>query len=133
MFLTLEDLAPNALIELVENDISRTISYSTVLQYGLCVVEELKRRNIDGSLLMYRDNIRQFEEEWKEIFDFFEMNDVGYIRLKEGINTNYLRKHFRIQQSPDVLIAMTNKNSKQVLGIHTEVKKILQKKYNRQI
>ena len=31
MYLTSEDLVPNALIELVENDISRIVSYPTIL------------------------------------------------------------------------------------------------------
>lgn len=41
MYLTLEDLVPNTLIELIENDVSRTVSYPTILQYGDIVVKEL--------------------------------------------------------------------------------------------
>ena len=71
MFLTLEDLVPNALIELVENDVSRTVSYPTVPQYGNVVVKELEKRNIEVILLIYRDKTIQFEDDYKEIFKFF--------------------------------------------------------------
>jgi len=39
MYLTLEDLVPNALIELVENDVNRFVSYPTILKYGDVVVK----------------------------------------------------------------------------------------------
>lgn len=120
MYLTLEDLVPNALIELVENGISRTVSYPMVLEYGNSVIEELGKVGIDAILLIYRDKTFQFEEENKEIFCFYEIDGVGYIKLKEHIGTKYLRKHFRTRQSLEVLIAM-NKSIK-VLGIETKIK-----------
>ena len=120
MYLTLEDLVPNALIELVENDISRMISYPTVLEYGNSVMEELGKVGVNAILLIYRDKTIQFEEEHREIFDFFEIDDIGYVKLKEYIDTKYLRKHFRTRQSLEVLIAMNK--SKKVLGIETKVK-----------
>ena len=43
MYLTLEDLVPNALIELVENDVNRSVSYPTILKYGDVVVKELEK------------------------------------------------------------------------------------------
>lgn len=57
MYLTLEDLVPNALIELIENDISRTVSYPNILQYGNAVVKELEKRNINAILQKYKCNI----------------------------------------------------------------------------
>jgi hypothetical protein len=43
--LTLEDLVPNALIELIENNVSRSVSYPTILEYGNVVVNELKKQH----------------------------------------------------------------------------------------
>ena len=125
MYLTLEDLAPNALIELVENDVNRSVSYPTILKYGDVVVKELEKRNINAILLIYRYKTLQFEDDYKEIFNFFEIDNVGYVQLKDNINTQYLRKYFRIRQSLDTLIALTSDSSKQALGINTTEKKLI--------
>ena len=65
MYLILEDLVPNALIELVENDISRIVSYPTVLEYGNRITEELGKVGINAILLIHRDKTLQFEKEYK--------------------------------------------------------------------
>lgn len=123
MFLTLEDLVPNALIELIENNVSRSVSYLTILKYGNVVIKELEKRDIEAILLIYRDNTLQFEDEYKEIFDFFEIDNIEYVKLKDGISTNYLRGYFRTRQSLDTLIALASDNSKQALGINIEKRK----------
>jgi len=133
MYLTLEDLVPNALIELIENDVSRTVSYPTILQYGDIVVKELEKRNIDAILLIYRDKTLQFEDNYKEIFNFFEIDNIGYVQLNDNISTQYLRKYFRIRQSLDTLIALTSDSSKQALGINTIEKKLIRQKSNRKV
>ena len=120
MYLTLEDLVPNALIQLVENDVNRSVSYPTILKYGDVVVKELEKRNINAILLIYRDKTLQFEDDYKQIFNFFEIDNIGYVQLKDNISTQYLRKYFRIRQSLDTLIALTSDSSKQALGINTK-------------
>lgn len=117
--LTLEDLVPNALIELIENNVSRSVSYPTILEYGNVVVNELKKQNIDCILQIHRGTTSQFEDDYKEIFDFFEINNVRYVKAKDNISSKYLRKHFRIHQSIDTLTALINDTSKQALGINT--------------
>lgn len=119
MYLTLEDLVPNALIELIENNVSRSVSYPTILQYGSVVVRELKKRNKEGILHIHRDDTTQFEEDYKEVFDFFEIGNIRYVKVKDNISSNYLRKRFRIHQSIDTLTALISDNSKQTLGIIT--------------
>ena len=133
MYLSLEDLVPNALIELVENDVSRVVSYPTILKYGDVVVKELEKRNINAILLIYRDKTLQFEDDYKEIFNFFEIDNIGYVQLKDNISTQYLRKYFRIRQSLDTLIALTSDSSKQALGINTTEKKLIRQKLNRKV
>ena len=133
MYLTLEDLVPNALIELVENDVNRAVSYPTILKYGDVVVKELEKRNINAILLIYRDKNLQFEDDYKEIFNFFEIDNTGYVQLKDNISTQYLRKYFRISQSLDTLIALTSDSSKQALGINTTEKKLIRQKLNRKV
>ena len=133
MYLLLEDLVPNALIELVENNVSRTVSYPTILEYGSVVVKELEKRNIDAILLIYRDKTLQFEDDYKEIFNFFEIDNIGYVQLNDNISTQYLRKYFRIRQSLDTLIALTSDSSKQALGINTTEKKLIRQKLNRKV
>ena len=133
MYLTLEDLVPNALIELVENDVNRSVSYPTILKYGDVVVKELENRNINAILLIYRDKTLQFQDDYKEFFNFYEIDNIGYVQLKDNINTKYLRQYFRIRQSLDTLIALTSDSSKQVLGINTIEKKLMRQKSNRKV
>ena len=128
MYLTLEDLVPNALIELIENNISRCVSYPTILEYGNIVIKNLEERNIKAILLIYRDKTLQFEDDHKEIFDFLEIDNIRYIKLKDNINSTYLRKYFRTRQSLDILIALTRDNSKQALGINIEDKQKIRQK-----
>ena len=59
------------------------------------VVKELEKRNIEAILLIYRDKTMQFEDDYKEIFIFFEIDNIGYVKLKDNISTTYLRKYFR--------------------------------------
>ena len=118
--LTLEDLIPNALIELIENNNSRSVSYPAILQYGNVVVDELKKQNIDCILQIHKDTTSQFEDDYKDIFDFFEIANVRYVKTKANINSSYLRKQFRTQQSIDVLVALTSDTSKQALGINQQ-------------
>ena len=120
MYLTIEDLVSNALIELVENDVSRIVSYPTILEYGNSIVEELGKVGINAVLLLHRDKTVQFEEEYKELFDFFEIEGIRYVKLKENIDTKNLRKHFRVPLPLQVLIALTM--SRKVLGIDAKVK-----------
>lgn len=133
MYLTLEDLVPTALIQLVENDVNRSVSYPIILKYGDVVVKELEKRNINAILLIYRDKTLQFEDDYKEIFNFFEIDNIGYVQLKDNISTQYLRKYFRIRQSLDTLIALTSDSSKQALGINTTEKKRIRQKLNRKV
>lgn len=120
MFLTLEleDLVPNALIELTENNVSRTVSYQAIDEYGKAAAQELNEMNIRAIILMHRDKTLQFEDDYKGIFDFFDINNMRYVKLKDNISTNYLRKHFRVRQSLDALTALTSDNSRQALGIN---------------
>ena len=131
MYLSLEDLVPNALIELVENNVGRVVSYSTILQYGYAVIGELEKRNVNAILLIYRDKTMQFEDDYKDVFDFFEIDDIEYVKLKDNISTQYLRKYFRTRQSVDTLIALTSDDSKQALGINIEEKKLIRQKLKR--
>lgn len=50
--LELEDLVPNALIEMVENNVGRIISYQKVFQYGNAIAQELKKKNIEASIFI---------------------------------------------------------------------------------
>ena len=72
MYLILEDLVSNVIIELAENNINRAVSYPVILEYGNAVIKELEKRNIEAILLIYRDKTLQFEDDYKEIFNFLK-------------------------------------------------------------
>ena len=72
VYLILEDLVSNVIIELAENNINRAVSYPVILEYGNAVIKELEKRNIEAILLIYRDKTLQFEDDYKEIFNFLK-------------------------------------------------------------
>lgn len=117
MFLYLEDIVPNGLIELIESNTANEISYKQAMEYGYQVALELEKRGINTTLVFYKNKTIQFERDYKNIFDFYELDRATIVKLKPNKNVNDLRDNFREYQTLDNIIAMTSQESRKVLGI----------------
>ncbi len=117
MFLYLEDIVPNGLIELIESNTANEISYKQAMEYGYQVALELEKRGINTTLVFYKNKTIQFERDYKNIFDFYELDCATIVKLKPNKNVNDLRDNFRGYQTLDNVIAMTSQESRKVLGI----------------
>lgn len=117
MFLYLEDIVPNGLIELIESNTANEISYKQAMEYGYQVALELEKRGINTTLVFYKNKTIQFERDYKNIFDFYELDCATIVKLKPNKNVNDLRDNFRGYQTLDNVIAMTSQERRKVLGI----------------
>lgn len=115
MFIDLEDVVPNSLIEILENDIAKEVSFPILIQYGQQIVEELAKKGINATMLFYKEKNNKFKQIYKDVFDFYSKGDMLWVKCKPNITSKYLREHFRAYQNIDKLEAMVSTNSIKVI------------------
>ena len=104
-FIGVEDLVANALIELVEQTGSRTVTFSQLNKYGDAVIAKLKKDEMDVTLIFTRDSTDQFFYDCSDIFSINESESDIQITLNDHISTDYLRRRFRINLALNLLSA----------------------------
>jgi len=111
-FIGIEDLAGNALIELLQaNATKRRVTFKKLIKYGTNVSQFLNETGEEQVILLYRESdIVAMKENYA---DFFEVGNFGqedaYIELKEGIETIDLWMCFRSPFSIKTMLAFMNK------------------------
>ena len=90
MFIGIEDLVPNAFIELVERTGRRTISFSQLNKYGEVIVFKLKAEGVDAALLFNRDITAEFFDDYSDLFRILGTDTDCFISLSDNISTSYL-------------------------------------------
>ena len=109
-FIGIEDLAANALIELVEKTGSRMVLLSQLNKYGHAIIAKLKSEDTDVTLIFTKDNTERFFHDCSDIFTIKEQAGDTQIILNEGISTKYLRNRFRINIALKLLRAFVAKD-----------------------
>lgn len=113
-YIQIEDLAANALIELLESDKSiPSVSFRQLSEYGNVVVEKLRKERKEVYLLISRDTTNAFVSDYTDFFDIDEIS--GTITLKTNKTIEDLRNRFRSNISFDVLMAFISKEAVAVL------------------
>ena len=92
----IEDLAGNALIELVEKTGKRTVLFSQLNDYGNAIIAKLGSENIDASFVHTKEKVEQFFDTCSDVFLFEEIGNDIKVTLKNGVSTDALRERFRI-------------------------------------
>ncbi len=95
-FIGIEDLAANALIELVEKTGKRTVRFSQLNDYGNAIMATLRKDDMDVTLIFTKDTTEQFFHNCSDVFSIKELENDIEITLKDGISTDVLRNRFRI-------------------------------------
>lgn len=117
-FIGIEDLVANALIEQVDKNGDREVSFSKLSEYGASVVKTLNEQNKEAILLLSRDRTNSFIHNCTEYFSIrTDDEDEMYISLNDGIETDDLRRQFRANIAFNVLLAFINENSLKALGV----------------
>lgn len=115
-YIGIEDLATNAMIELLKKGGQRFITYNEIEMYGAEVVQILKESGKKAVLILSRKNTDALLRNYSEFFEEEEQNGRKGIKLKDDKKVEDLIQQFRSYLALDVLLAFMNKRSVQVLG-----------------
>ena len=110
-FIKMEYLVANALVELCERKNKRQISIDEIKAYGIKVEEMLINENIRTILLYSNQFPMEFIEDYSDFFTF----DGNFIMLKDEITPDHLRNYILSRVPIDILLAMLNENTLQVI------------------
>lgn len=118
VYIKIEDLAANALIELVERKQERDISLSQLWEYGMAIVSELNHDTGDEYVCIFsRDAVDSFVHDYTDFFDIKDKGDERYISKKRNVSLDDLKNAFRSYLSIDMLVAFVSVNSLRKIGI----------------
>lgn len=116
-YIGIEDLAANALIELMKKGGRRDISYQELEVYGANVVQWLSKKGEKAILILSRDNTNELFRNYSDFFEETELENGMGIKLKDGKELNDLIIRFRGYLALDVLLALVNDSVVQALGV----------------
>ena len=118
VYIGIEDLASNALIEIMsENESKRFVSYIELESYGNEVVNFLTAKGEKAVLILSRESTNAMFRNYSDIFKETVKSEQLGIELKEGITVEALIRKFRGYLSWDVLLAFVNKKTVSKLGV----------------
>lgn len=102
IFIKMEHLVANALVELFEEKNIRRISLEDIYNYGIKVEKELNSENTRAILLYSNIYTKQFLEDYSEWF----VREENYIALRPGKTAEDLREHILSYVSLPLLLAL---------------------------
>lgn len=118
VYIGIEDLAANALIELMsKNDNNRFVSYTELENYGAEVVKFLNAKGEKAVLILSRESTSDMFRNYSDIFEEVLRNEILGIELKTNITVNDLINKFRGYLAWDVLLAFINERTVAKLGV----------------
>lgn len=114
-YIGIEDLAANALIEIVEKTGKRYVNSVQLSNYGNVILTNLKKNNIDAKIIFNREATNCFFHDCADIFTVEENEDNIIISLNDNISTTYLRSRFRINIALQLIKAFVSQEAVNVL------------------
>lgn len=120
-FIGIESLAANALIELMEKNHTREVTFDTLVSYGMEIVRVLMKSGEDAVLLLSRQDQLDMIENYSEYFEVdFSDTYTGTFRLKDTVSAQdleNLKKHFRWTMTVRLFEAFLSPEALQKLGV----------------
>lgn len=117
IYIGIEDLVANAIIELVERSSRREVLFSEATRYGAEVVQILSEKNKRAVLILSRNSKNEFLHDYSNYFELFSNGEEEGIRLKENVTVQELWGKFRGYLPVDIMLAFMNERSVQKLGV----------------
>lgn len=117
IYIGIEDLAANALIELVERSEKREVLFRELDEYGAEVIKYLNDRQQQAVLVLSKERTNDFLYDYSDYFELFSRGMDEGIRLKEGIAVSQLWEKFRGYLSVSVMMAFMDNVSIKALGV----------------
>lgn len=115
-YIGIEDLAANAMIEMLKKGERRFLTYDEIEMYGAEVVQILKENGEKAVLILSRENTDALFRNYSDFFEEGEQDGKKGVKLKIGKEIDDLIQQFRGYLALDVLLAFMNQRSVQVLG-----------------
>lgn len=114
MRINIEDLAANALIELLERENRREVMFAGLSRYGQCVMQVLRVQDAEEDVvLVYARESKLLL--FSDYTDYFEPITEGAtcvgIRLREGVDSTMLWRRFRSRITVRLLKAFMDDNA----------------------
>jgi len=117
VYIGIEDLAANALIEILNYNNKKFVSFKELENYGSRVVTILSEKGEKAILILSRENTDALFRNYSNFFEEKNVEGICGIALKENITVEDLEDAFRGYLSLDVLIAFMDKTSVIQLGV----------------
>lgn len=118
VYIGIEDLAANALIEVMSKDESkRFVSYEELESYGAEVVNFLNTKGEKAVLILSRESTNAMFRNHSDIFEETVSDDQLGIQLKTNITIEELIIKFRGYLAWNVLLAFISKQTVSKLGV----------------
>lgn len=117
MYIGIEDLVANAIIELVEKSQRNEVLFSEINRYGATVVQILSEKGNKAILILSKERTSAFLNDYSDFFELYTNGTEEGIRLKENISVSQLWEKFRGYLSIDVMMAFTDARSIAALGV----------------
>lgn len=118
-YIGIEDLAANAMIEMLKKDGRRFLTYNEIEMYGAEVVQILRENGEKAVLILSRENTDALFRNYSEFFEEMEQNGKRGIKLTDDKEVEDLIQQFRGYLALDVLLAFMNQRSVNVLGAYS--------------
>ncbi len=116
-YIGIEDLAANAMIEMLKKGGQRFLTYDEIEMYGAEVIQILKENGEKAVLILSRENTDALFRNYSEFFEEGDQNGKKGIKLKAEKEVDDLIQQFRGYLALDVLLAFMNQRSVKVLGV----------------
>ena len=116
-FIGIEDLAANALIEVLLKYDKRFLSFFDIERYGAKVVQLLNEKEEKAILILSRESTNALFRNYSDFFVEKEQQGKKGIYLKDDKTVDDLIECFRGYLSLEVLLAFIDKRSTEVLEI----------------
>lgn len=116
-YIGIEDLAANALIEILSKNDRRFVSYGELEAYGSEVISILSQKGEKAVLILSRESTNALFRNYSDYFEEKLMDSVQGIGLKENISVDDLEDAFRGYLSLEVLMAFVDEQSIAKLGV----------------
>lgn len=117
IYIGIEDLVANALIELVEKSEKREVLFKQLDEYGAMVIKYLNDKCEQAVLVLSKERTNEFLHDYSDYFELFSNGMDEGIRLKEDVSVGQLWKKFRGYLSVDVMLAFMDKGAVSALGV----------------
>ncbi len=116
-YIGIEDLAANALIEILTKKARKYVTYKELEEYGNTVIRILGSKNEKAVLILSRESTNEMFRSYSDYFEEIQVNSELGIALKDGVTVDSLIDKFRGYLAWDVLLALIDKKSLAVLGV----------------